>query len=440
MPDRMRIPMMTSTRGAARVSAVWIIAVGVLFLVAIAFAFIAQNDLAAERRAAAAADVARAAALENEQKLATERRGVSEVLGWYNPESADPASDPRAARAALEALKTTFTDLGASDVTFERAIPKIIAMYNARGAKIAELEARAQALENEVTVQRNAVAQVQTEKDAQIAQLRQQLADETQNLTSQKEEAERRLAAATTQLSDRDNELRQVRVDSQAARRTLEQELLKKNARIGELAEATKFAREPFNQYPDGKIIEVSDALNVAWIDLGANHRVTRGMRFQVQDGRPGRSGLKAWAEVRRVDQNSAEVLISGVRDPFDPVVKGDAIINPLFDPAGGRNAVLVGRFSGAYNERDLTLLLQRMGIQVQPRLDLTTHFLIVGSELYNDPDTNEPLEEPIQPSELAVYKEAEANGVQIIPLQDIREFFRVDSLPQSTGAGSSPR
>ena len=63
---------------------------------------------------------------------------------------------------------------------------------------------------------------------------------------------------------------------------------------------------------------------------------------------------------------------------------------------------------------------------RVQPKLELTTHFLIVGSALYRDPETNEPLEEPLEPSELAAYKDAEALGVQIIPLQDIREFFRI--------------
>jgi hypothetical protein len=65
------------------------------------------------------------------------------------------------------------------------------------------------------------------------------------------------------------------------------------------------------------------------------------------------------------------------------------------------------------------------MGIHVQPKVDITTHFLIVGSELWNDPETNQPLEEPLQVSDLPEYKEAEALGVQIIPLQDIREFFR---------------
>jgi hypothetical protein len=65
------------------------------------------------------------------------------------------------------------------------------------------------------------------------------------------------------------------------------------------------------------------------------------------------------------------------------------------------------------------------MGINVQNKVDKTTHFLIVGAELWNDPATGEPLAEPMQPSDLPEYKQGESLGVQVIPLQDIRDYFR---------------
>jgi hypothetical protein len=98
-------------------------------------------------------------------------------------------------------------------------------------------------------------------------------------------------------------------------------------------------------------------------------------------------------------------------------------LINPLFDPRGERNAVLVGRFSGQYDEARLRQMLSRIGVRVQTNLDLSTDFLIVGSEILAD-EFGEPLEEPLQPSDLPVYKQAQADGVQIIPIQRIREYF----------------
>jgi hypothetical protein len=106
--------------------------------------------------------------------------------------------------------------------------------------------------------------------------------------------------------------------------------------------------------------------------------------------------------------------------------VRHDPTVAEEHDPVGGRNAVLVGRFSGTFNEQDLKALLGKMGIVVQAKVDKTTHFLIVGSELWNDPSTGEPLADPVQPSDLAEYKQGESLGVQIVPLQDIRDYFRM--------------
>jgi hypothetical protein len=149
-------------------------------------------------------------------------------------------------------------------------------------------------------------------------------------------------------------------------------------------------------------------------------------MVFEVRSGRAGEERVKALAEVTSVKANSAEVAFNDIADRFSPPVRGDKISNRLYDPVGGRNAVLVGRFSGSFNPTDLAALLEKMGIHVQDKVDKTTHFLIVGSELWNDPATGEPLSEPMAASDLPEYKQAESLGVQILPLQDIRDYFRL--------------
>jgi hypothetical protein len=367
---------------------------------------------------------------EQADQQAEMRRNITTAVGWYDRESADPRTDPAAVASALEDLRATFSDLGEADKDFETAVPKVVAAFNQRGRKIAELESRVQTLESQLQVANSTVAQVTSEKDKLIAELRQQSADEQQNAASRESDLQARLDAATAQVSERDLELRQARAEGQRVERAGEQEASRLKTRINELTEVTKFSRAPFSDAPDAKVVAVSGALNLGWIDIGANQRVTRGIRFRVESSSPTNRRQKAWAQVTKVEASRAEVAFTELADSFDPVVPGDVLVNPLFDPTGGRNAILVGRFSGAYNEQDLKILLERMGIHVQPRLDLTTHFMIVGSELWNDPETNEPLEEAVQPSELPVYKDAEALGVQIIPLQDIREYFRA-------GAGS---
>jgi hypothetical protein len=418
--------MLRSNAGKARISIVWMVTVGVLFLVAILFAFIAQNDLQTETAKVETANAAVAQMTAQVDELAEDRRNLSTALGWYDRSSADPQADAAAAKGALEELKTTFTGLGAAEPDFETSLPKILAAYNDRARTIAELETRIKGLESEVSTAKAATAQVTGDKDGTISGLRQQMADEKTNADQRVSELQDRLDQTRSQLADRDSEVRSVRdVAAQDKRRSEGQKAID-DARILALSQVTRFATVDHAAEPDGRILDVSDRLGTGWIDIGANQRVVRGIVFEVRSNRPGDDAVKGYAEVTEVKTNSAEVLFSGVVDRFSPPVAGDVISNRLYDPVGGRNAVLVGRFSGKFNKKDLGVLLGKMGIEMQAQVGRTTHFLIVGSEIWNDPDTGEPLAEPMQPSDLAEYKEAESLGVQIVPIQDIREHFRL--------------
>ena len=130
----------------------------------------------------------------------------------------------------------------------------------------------------------------------------------------------------------------------------------------------------------------------------------------------------EAWAEVVELEANMAKVELSGT-DRFNPIASGDLIVNPVYHRSGDRQAVLAGRFSSP-SEPDLIALLARMGIQVQDEVTVETDYLIVGSELYLDPETGEPLEEAMPVSELPVYKDAESTGVLILPIRDLRNYF----------------
>lgn len=415
-----------SQRGAARVSAAWLIALVVLFLVAVAFAFLTQSDLSSLQESN---DSLRASNNEAVAAVEVERQGrrdISRVLGFFPPETADPNSNIESAEEALGRLRDAFPDhLGASDETFEATVGKIISAYNARGATITELNTRNETIQSELTAAQKAASATASDKDETIAALRTQLADEQQNAAARQQDLEDRLAAAQEQTSERDGELRTTRSDFNAERRALEQEIARREVRISELANITKFAKEPFADKADGAVLTVSESLPYGWIDVGANQRLTTGTRFRVETGSVGQRRFKAWAEVTDLEANRAQVLFTDLVDRFDPVAPGDVVVNPLFDPTGERNAVLAGRFSGTYTRDELGVLLDRVGINVQEDLSLTTHFLIVGQELYYDPVTSEPLEDPLQPEDLPVYKQAEDQSVQIIPLQDLQAFFR---------------
>lgn len=414
---------LNSNRGAARVSAMWIIVLAVITLAAIAFGFISQSDMAKAQASAKKAQADRVAAIADMQAEFEKTRDTSNILGWRDEEDNSSISDLEAAQKGLEELKAAFPDLGESVTTFEDVIQPIIAAHRQRGMKVAELTSDKEGLAGELSSALAAQTSISEEKDGVIETLRSQLSDQEQNARNRQEELEGRVASANDQNSEIDLLLRQTRSEKIDAERAKDKEILALQTRNKGLAELTRFTKEPHASKADGSVTATSGQLPLGWIDIGTEQRLTTGTRFEVRTPDPD-ARLKAMCEVTKVLANTAEVVFFDVADRFDPVVAGDVIVNKLFDPTGGRNAVLLGRFSGSYTEPELKVFLERMGINVQNKLDLTTHFLIVGSELYNDPETNEPLEEPIQPSELRTYKDAEASGVLIVPLQDVRQFF----------------
>jgi hypothetical protein len=401
-----------SNSGVARVSVVWIVVAGVIALCGLAFAFMAQSETAAEREKRIAGEQAATdAATVRDQEIAA-RRAVSGVLGFSEGSEDGKSSSLEQAQAAFVALRDTFKDIGDEDTSVQLILPKIQAAYSQELRKIQELEQQISTLEGELEAAKASAAQVASDKDGQIAQLRQEVGDEKKNASQREAELQDRLDSAVAQLNERDADLRQAKADAQQEIRRREQEILGLKTRTTELAKTTAFLKDPFANYPDGSVIQVSETLPLGWIDLGSRNRLSRGTRFRIESGTVGARRQKGWAEVTRVDDTRAEVAFSGLVDRFDPIVAGDVLINPIYDPSGERNAVLVGRFSGRFNKEALTHLLAGMGVTVQPKLDLTTHFLVVGSEILADPETGEPLEEPIQASDLPVYKDAEARAI----------------------------
>lgn len=416
--------MNSSTRGAARVGIVWVIAAGVLGLVGIAFGFLANSDSGKFQTDAAQAETARAKFEESYNEGIAEVREISEAVGWRDASVVGSTTNVEAVQASLENLRETFPDIGDDVKDIESALPLMIAAYNRQKDEITALKNDVKVAQGERDAAIASRGQVTSSKDREIATLRSSSADAADAAQSRIEDLEQRVTQLTDQNSELDLEARRARQELQDQARAHEQELARFRTRLASLGQSLTLPKSDTSQAADGSVLAVSDSLPIGWIDLGSRNRVVQGMRFDVMTGGPN-SRFKCKAEITEVEPDTSAVAFSALADRFDPVVPGDVLVNPLFDPTGERNAVLVGRFDAAYNEKELRLLLADIGIKVQPKLDNTTHYLVVGSEIWTDED-GEALEEPIQPSELPVYREAEALGVQIVPLQHVREFFTV--------------
>ena len=411
-----------SQRGAARVSAMWLIVFVVMFLVALGIAFTQGQEAAIARETAASARSEAAGATAKESEVYDKSLSITQVLGFYDRETQNALTDAELAAGGIDKLRAVFT-LPASATDFESVIDPIIEEYQAKLALIRANDATKTDLESQLATARSTVASVTASKDQEIQKLTSELDDERNNRATEQQDYESRIAQLTANRNSIDQELKGLQGQLFEANRQREIESQEHTTRMNHVMAATRFLREP--ETADGEVLAISGSLGIGWINIGASQRVSRGMEFRIESGKPGLEGhVKGYGRVIEVDEDTAKVLLHNLTDPHDLVAAGDKIFNPLFDATAERNAVLLGRFSGLYNEKELRMLLDGINIKVQDQVDRETDYLIVGAEIYED-ENGEPLEEPRQPSEEPVYKQAEADGVQIVPIRDVVRYFK---------------
>jgi hypothetical protein len=171
----------------------------------------------------------------------------------------------------------------------------------------------------------------------------------------------------------------------------------------------------------------VNSRFDLGVINLTAGDRLSEGTVFRIVSGRPNAdaSVAKGYAIVTDVGPEVSEVRLFDIVDPLgQPIVAGDKLYNPLYEPKAKRDAVLAGTITGIYNEEELRLLLDEIGINVQDRITNTTNYLITGGPIFMDED-GEPLEEPLAVEELPEYTEALNRGIVVIPMSDVTQYFR---------------
>jgi hypothetical protein len=159
----------------------------------------------------------------------------------------------------------------------------------------------------------------------------------------------------------------------------------------------------------DGTIIGANGSEHQAFISIGARQRVILGMTFSVYADKnaihPDRDGNyprgKATLEVVNVgDASSTCRITSEVRG--NPVVKGDVIANPVFDPNKSYKFVVFGNFdanrdgaSTSLERQDVSAMIEAWGGKTVDDLTGDVDFLILGERpiLPARPPSDAPLE-----------------------------------------------
>ncbi len=166
-----------------------------------------------------------------------------------------------------------------------------------------------------------------------------------------------------------------------------------------------------------GKILTPDIPNKIAFIDIGSRERVVPGVKFIVgKQEAQGKFRPKGKVVVKKVWMTYAEVLISEIYDRNSPIVDGDLIVNPLFDPHRPVVVTFFGdrqprRLRPNWSVNEATRRIQEIGSEVRERLPLDVDFAIVTEFGSTTP-----------PAEKEDYDRAVLLG---IPVVEASEIFR---------------
>lgn len=181
--------------------------------------------------------------------------------------------------------------------------------------------------------------------------------------------------------------------------RTLNDELLESQAKLSEaqgmLADAKKQLatfgepnRDSMAYSPDGRILSIDNNAKIAYINLGSNDHVYRGLTFAVYD---------RGAYIGQEGQDKAEIEIFDISDTYSaaritrselnrPIMKDDLAANLIWDKQKSNEFVIAGEFDlnddGNYDFDAIPKIkgtIERWGGKVADKISIDTDFVILG-------------------------------------------------------------
>lgn len=221
-------------------------------------------------------------------------------------------------------------------------------------------------------------------------------------LDQMKEMAERRAdlgkeeERAFTSEREKEEALRKLREEvereSQALEKTRKAALNVNTGLEARIAELAGRVRQLTNQIdisnralvPDGAILASQARDGYVVIDRGSRQNLRKDLRFSVFSRRAGRISFKGAIQVMSVDERTAVCRVLAENDPNDPIIVGDLIHNPVYDPDRVRGFTIRGGFR-RFSKSELASFIIDAGGRVDPSLSVDTDYLVAGEGVPKD-------------------------------------------------------
>jgi hypothetical protein len=435
--------MQNRERGAAHINIYYFLVLIVLFLGALWFGYVQlsqNNQLEADKRAAVANEGAARAQLgvyvdyvqqisailgEEGQFTSTKKLTYKDADGNdHQPKPIPKATIPAALTREIGSFSTKLQIPGAISTPISALFGSVSSLVDSLRTAKKDADSLRATVKTEKDQATSAYTTASATQNANHATATSRYAS---NLAVSNQENARQVRLNT----DKNNEIRRLQDDQNKMRNEHQATVTKveKEKNLLQLGNErlTSLVRmiNPPDQ-PDGSIISASMTALVAFVDIGRKDMLPVGTVFRVTAPRvDGRSDgkVKAWGRVTEVMQDRAKLKLYKVTDRYDPVVRGDIIVNELYTPDLKRNIALIGRFSYPYPKGEVKRLLERLGNRVWDKVGVGVDLVIVGSASINE--SGDGLTD-ITTTE--GYKFAENQRIEIITLNRVRDLLTLST------------
>lgn len=278
--------------------------------------------------------------------------------------------------------------------------------------QVADAEASSQQAQQDADTAIDRVQLIEEEARRSQEDLQAQVRDYQDRVNQYRSEIDELGAQMSDQLANRTNDFRDRERTLSSTNAELHQQILLLQDQLARLRGVSDDALMPKNEYAlvDGHIIEIRPTAGEVVIDLGRDDKVVLGQTFSVyRDGAALSPDLdtdeynegKAVIEVVDIGPDTARARI--VRESRgNPIVRGDIIANPVYDPTKEYSFVVYGEFdanrdgmASRLETAELVALIEDWGGDVQDDLSGGVDFLILGRKpiLPPQPGPNAPWE-----------------------------------------------
>lgn len=416
------------TRGAMKVSLLWVVVLIVLLLGTVGGLYSVSSE---KTKAEDATLAAKKLADENDVKAKannTKLFAVSKEVGFRD--EADPKAETRPEQVAktLEDLRTKY-NLGQDATSASRVIEKFAGQVDALNRQLAEAKTQASTAEQARASLEGNLQDMTKKKDEEADGIKKQLSDERDRHANQETTDKARIDDLDKRLKDAETRAKSKEDDLEKQIVKLKEDVKVREGRVAELSKKVEMIRLP--DEPDGSVIDASTA-NTCYIDLGRKQLLRPGTRFKVFNyTKNGAQHDKAMIEVTKVNENMAEATVVDLKDRFDPITKGDKISAPNYDPNMPREFVLVGRFPSGYTRALVADRLRSLGATVKDKVGPATDFLVMGDQeeaaKADEAKEGDAAAAGANVSEDEQLKLAQLYRVQIVQVRDILEYVKYE-------------